>query len=155
MKTLIIIAILALCGCATAPTEPNFTGYKVVERGADYTTILAPNEKGALVKVDVYATKCLMGEGAAFRAGNSVYLCNMPGMLAHELAHVAGMRHTAWRYQEGNAMVASNTHFQLAATPGPNCAKITAPAHGSTRYKVGEYVCISYLAGHYDDWTSD
>lgn len=55
-----------------------------------------------------------------------IYLCGLEWSKSHELAHIAGMRHTSWR-------VLPN---------GLTCATVTESGH-RTSYYVGNVLCIA------------
>lgn len=85
------------------------------------------DEHGTPVLVAVYdsCAQKVNPHPVTFVEARQIYLCHTETHEVHELAHVAGMRHTAW-WQNAN---------------GINCAQVIA-ADYDKHYRVGDLICI-------------
>jgi len=79
---------------------------------------------GQPVSVYVFNNDCPSIPGRSCSFANLVYLAGLPTRLTHELAHVAGMRHTAWK-RNGFGM---------------ECATVTDAGY-ATGYRKGDVIC--------------
>ena len=84
---------------------------------------------GKIVEVNVYARRCkltdTMEPNYVAYPSPTIYLCGKKGAINHELAHAAGMSHTAWR-----------------STGVANCSTVTASGY-KTGYRVGSEICFA------------
>lgn len=146
MKHLIAITAILLAGCGLIPPDPEdwtpgprYLPHPVAGMPGMMLYRPDPAEKpryvnlevalGREVSVEVWRNRCIEGQPHAFPGAKPmVYLCGSKSevILAHELSHIAGMRHGEW-VQGG----------------GAKCAIVTAaPWHGRG-YAVGQVICIT------------
>lgn len=120
---LLLCLVMLFQGCASVFDAPQ-RGTRVDRTGA--YSITHWNSEGKPVQVSIAPRGCSKADGLAYThmisdAQAVINLCGLEGLLDHELAHVAGMRHTDWR---------------------DGCAKVTAPGT-KTKYRIGQIICHS------------
>lgn len=147
MKTLLTaILAISLSACASIfgpddwePTGHMQVGGMVSANGGTMGPVNLyrenPNEKPRVVRVQVadgkarditvYANRCFGENGTAYAIGGAIYLCGRKGVEKHELAHSAGMKHTAW--------VSNGVGI---------CATVLSSGY-KTGYVVGKEICIA------------
>lgn len=125
MRSVIAGLSLALSACAGSVSQSDTESAY---------TMSWHNGDGVPVAVRIYPTAlCPTNpEAQACAIGNSIFLNNNPHALPHELAHIAGMKHTLWYGPRGY----------------PRCAKVLAGDYDG-RYQVGDVICIGFNGGEF------
>lgn len=120
MKTSVVLAslLLALSGCSILVHKPETPRVRSVEVA-----------EGQWVSVKIYDQTCYKDWNGGYvwmtsPGGPAVYLCGYTQDEEHEIAHVRGMKHTAW---ERNGQIA--------------CATVLTGGY-KTHYNQGERICM-------------